>query len=742
MKRFLERLTSRRGLRLVAACILLLLGSAVLQSVLSAKDVKRIVGEDFNRQQLELARHAAGILTENIKYLKRELTTLSLSPSIQYIESVSWANRMKISFSAGRDNGLTRISLINTEGARAYSINYTNAVFVEEVSYGGEDYFVWCRRPENKGRIFISEVRRGVLENSEPGFLVFLAIPVYQVSTDDAHPQPTHAFSGVLVFVLDAGQLTAKVVGPIRSGRTGYAWVIDESGKFLYHLEEDFIGQNAFEVRKTKDPRISFTKIDVIQKSKMLTGEEGTSWYISGWHRGAVGQVRKLIAYAPVHIEAANGRRLWSVAVVAPSSEVEDAVQGVYIRQTVVQGTFIAAAIIILVVFISLERVWLHTLEDVVREKTGDLKRYADQLEQSEARYRSLIESADDLIISLDEEGRVLSVNHYYTRLTGIWPEEVVGRRLTEVLEYSAPGEVEQAVGTVQTTGETLETEEEVRIGGRVHWLDTKYKPILDAGSPRSPVLVISRDITEHKSMEAQLFQAEKLASLGALSAGVAHEINNPLAVILGFTEMLIERFPEGSEEHQILKTIDRQGTNCQRIVENLLAFSRLPPKSSEETDVIEDVRRVITMITNSLITRKIDLKTDLEEALPRVRGDGRQLEQVFLNIINNAVAAMEGGGVLTISARQADGLVAVGFADTGPGIPPEIRDKVFEPFFTTKKVGEGTGLGLSLSYGIVKKFGGRIQVESRVAGEGRAPGTTFTVVLPVAGNPSPAERG
>jgi two-component system NtrC family sensor kinase len=135
----------------------------------------------------------------------------------------------------------------------------------------------------------------------------------------------------------------------------------------------------------------------------------------------------------------------------------------------------------------------------------------------------------------------------------------------------------------------------------------------------------------------------------------------------------------------------------------------------------------------NTLVTKKVDLKTDIEEDLPRVKGDGQQLEQVFLNIINNAVAAMDRGGILTISAHRSNGAVRVAFADTGRGIPKENLDKIFEPFFTTKKVGEGTGLGLSVSYGIVKKFGGDIQVFSKSEADGDGqPGTTFTVILPV----------
>jgi signal transduction histidine kinase len=233
--------------------------------------------------------------------------------------------------------------------------------------------------------------------------------------------------------------------------------------------------------------------------------------------------------------------------------------------------------------------------------------------------------------------------------------------------------------------------------------------------------------------MEGQLLNTEKLASLGSLSAGVAHEINNPISIILGFTEMLQDRFSKDSKEREILDAIERQGNNCKKIVENLLAFARIPEKITTETDVIDDLQKIVNVVMNTLVNKKIDLKTDIEEDLSKVKGDSQQIEQVFLNIMNNAVAAMKDGGILTISAHRHNDIVNIDFTDTGHGISPENMDKIFEPFFTTKKVGEGTGLGLAVSYGIVKKFGGDIRIKSQTRAEGKEPGTTFTVLLPVA---------
>jgi signal transduction histidine kinase len=324
-------------------------------------------------------------------------------------------------------------------------------------------------------------------------------------------------------------------------------------------------------------------------------------------------------------------------------------------------------------------------------------------------------------------------MNRYFANLIEQQDDEIVGQNIQDIIEYKTPENVCSILKNVFEKSETIGFEELVIIGAREYLLDTKYKPVMNSDGQVGSVLVISRDITEHRRVEEQLFHTEKLASLGSLSAGVAHEMNNPIAIILGFSELLLEKFPGDSKEFQMLKTIERQGNNCQKIVENLLSFARIPGKAATETDIADDIQKVINVVTNTLLTKKVELKKEIKDDIPRVRGDGQQLEQVFLNIINNAVAAMgDDGGILTISTQHSNDMINISFTDTGPGIPLENRDKIFEPFFTTKKVGEGTGLGLSVSYGIVSKYGGDIRVKSQTRAEGEKTGTTFTVSLPV----------
>jgi signal transduction histidine kinase len=245
----------------------------------------------------------------------------------------------------------------------------------------------------------------------------------------------------------------------------------------------------------------------------------------------------------------------------------------------------------------------------------------------------------------------------------------------------------------------------------------------------------IIKDVTEDVELEHKIYNAEKLASIGTLAAGVAHEINNPLSIILGFVELLEDKFKEGSPEYSDLKIIEQNAQNAKLIIDNMLGFARVTEGFADTVDVPGAVNTVVNIVKSTLRGDKIEVVVDVPENLPDIKGDPREIQQVLLNLINNATAAMASdGGTLTVSASRRGGWVDIAVADTGAGIPGRYKMKIFDPFFTTKKVGEGTGLGLSLCYGIVHKYGGTITFESRTREDGGGPsGSTFVVSLPVA---------
>lgn len=241
-------------------------------------------------------------------------------------------------------------------------------------------------------------------------------------------------------------------------------------------------------------------------------------------------------------------------------------------------------------------------------------------------------------------------------------------------------------------------------------------------------VVAINRMILELRKNQEQLLQSRKMAAVGTLTAGIAHELNNPLNNISITTEALLEMGDEYPPE-QIRKMLGDIFTQTERAggaVRNLLDFTRVDHSHLGPVDVVELVRASLRLVGNELLLNNIDTCTELADGLPRVRGNFRSLQQLFLNLFLNAIQAMPDGGTLSVRACKEDEKhVRVDVADTGCGIAKECIDRIFEPFFTTKPMGQGTGLGLSVSYGIVQEVGGRIEVRSE---EGK--GTTFSVFL------------
>jgi PAS domain S-box-containing protein len=366
------------------------------------------------------------------------------------------------------------------------------------------------------------------------------------------------------------------------------------------------------------------------------------------------------------------------------------------------------------------------------------------ELLETERFLRTIIDGIKDQIMVVDRDYRINDVNKWLIKRLGKSKHEIVGKYCYRVLHnLDGPCNLPNHPCPVQ---ETLKTGEPCEVL-HTHFKDREVSyhrviayPIFDEQGVVTQVVEMARDITEWKKSGDQLYNVQKLVFLGKLAAGVAHELNNPVAVILGFADLLLEKIESNHPSYEILKTIERQGLNCKRIVENLLSYARYPETIEYSTDVNASLERVVSVVENMVVTKKITLEKNFAEGLPKVRGGPGYLEQVFVNLITNAIAAMVGGGVLTISTRlnELDNRVEILFKDTGHGIKREYRDKIFDPFFTTREVGEGTGLGLSACYGIVTNYGGNITFETVAEEEdGERKGTTFIVSLHVASSGS-----
>jgi hypothetical protein len=237
---------------------------------------------------------------------------------------------------------------------------------------------------------------------------------------------------------------------------------------------------------------------------------------------------------------------------------------------------------------------------------------------------------------------------------------------------------------------------------------------------------VILDDITEREELERKLVQADKLSSIGLLAAGVAHEVNTPLAVISTYAQMLAKQVAGDEQKSKLLDKIARQTFRASEIVNSLLNFSRTSSTAFEDIDLNRVLRETLTLLEHQFQKSSINVESDLETDLPLIRGNAGKLQQVFLNLFINARDAMESGGTLRVTTKPDAVGVQVEVSDSGPGIPRENLARIFDPFFTTKGARKGTGLGLSVSYGIVEEHGGVIEVESK-AGEG----TVFRLEFP-----------
>ena len=373
-------------------------------------------------------------------------------------------------------------------------------------------------------------------------------------------------------------------------------------------------------------------------------------------------------------------------------------------------------------------------------------------IQQSEERFRLLVESMQDYaIFMLDPEGRVTSWNTGAERIEGFQPEEIIGAQFARFYppEDRAQGFPEEALRYAATNGRSEQEGWRVRKDGARFWANTVVSALLDERKDLVGFSVVTRDLTEKKrieevlresetklrrqaqELEQQLIASGRLVSLGVITASMAHEFNNPLGIVMGFTQQLLTEFEPDTPNHQALKIIDEETKRCQRIIQELLQFSR--PKNADlcPTDIKQAIDKTMNMVANRLYKQKIEASAMIADDLPLIPADPQQLEQVLINLFLNAIDAMPKGGKLDVEAalkptRENTPSVVITVIDSGSGIDPEDLAKIFQPFFSAKK-GKGIGLGLSISERIIKNHGGMIAVESTPG-----KGTTFKIHLPL----------
>ena len=354
------------------------------------------------------------------------------------------------------------------------------------------------------------------------------------------------------------------------------------------------------------------------------------------------------------------------------------------------------------------------------------LEQKAAQIERLKDFSENIVESMNVGVLAVDFGGAVESWNTQLEGLIGIAREEAVGRKLEDVLPSDLLAEI-MARSSDERVSSLYKFHMQSR-EGRNLVVNVSIAPLVGKSGDRIGRLILFDDVTQRMHLEEQVFQNEKLTSLGLLAAGVAHEVNTPLAVISNYIQMLAKQLPSGDPRHQLIEKVVKQTFRASEIVNNLLNFSRTGAAEFTEVNLNSVVEEVLTLVAHPFRTAQVKVNRNLQQELPSVLGSNNKLQQVFLNLFLNARDAMPSGGIVEIRTAAHNGSVEVEIIDTGGGIPRENLNRIFDPFFTTKSSGRGTGLGLSVSYGIVKEHAGKVDVRSTPG-----KGTSFRLEFPVA---------
>jgi two-component system, NtrC family, sensor kinase len=358
------------------------------------------------------------------------------------------------------------------------------------------------------------------------------------------------------------------------------------------------------------------------------------------------------------------------------------------------------------------------------------LEQKAGELAQLKAYSESVVESISVGVAAVTPEGEITVWNQKMCEISGLGSDQALGRSIESVLPsdlvVTMKRALEGAGWAVKSLTRLHKTHLESR-EGKQRLVNMTFSPFVLPDDIVTGTLVIFDDVTEKVRLEDQLLQAEKLSSIGLFAAGVAHEVNTPLAGISSYAQMLLKETTPDDPRHEALKKIEKQSFRASSIVNNLLNFARFSHSDFQELNLNSVMLEALSLLESQMSKSAVDVKLDLDPSLPGTLGNGGKLQQVFMNLFLNARDAMPTGGELKIRSYQEDSTLVVEVRDTGTGIKSEDIKRIYDPFFTTKEVGKGTGLGLAVSYGIIQEHSGRISVSSEPG-----KGTAFTLQFPV----------
>ncbi len=375
-----------------------------------------------------------------------------------------------------------------------------------------------------------------------------------------------------------------------------------------------------------------------------------------------------------------------------------------------------------------------------LKDNIYDLKSAESIVNEQKALLQTILDAVPDFISLQDHEGRFISVNKAFCEMLDKDTEQVLGKTNDDLFPEKFAQIYNREDKTLFKTGIALVKENKIVAAKGIKWLHVVKILVPEARTMGKSLVCSGRDITQLKNVQDQLTHAQKMESVGRLAAGVAHEINTPLGIILGHAQLLLEDIKDQELVYKDVQTIERQTKNCSKIVKDLLNFSRSGKSATSEFDINEAVKEVLEVIGHTFRLNQVVVQHEYDKEIDLVmKGDKEKIKQVFINLLNNAFDAVKDNGSIVVETKSVKAIsgktqngIEISISDTGKGIERENIDKIFEPFYTTKAPDKGTGLGLSVTFGIIKEHNGTIKAFSpSISGRNKGQGTQFIIALP-----------
>lgn len=413
------------------------------------------------------------------------------------------------------------------------------------------------------------------------------------------------------------------------------------------------------------------------------------------------------------------------------NTDFQERICEVFVTRAPVKGqrmTYRAPGVPIRIYYYSILPLQDHLVMLVMEDVTEQV-RLSSEVRRIEGHLASVVESAHDIVLSTDVDGNILTWNAAAERFSGLSAAEVTGEPFCKYFTEEYQRTVKRVFGQVVMMGDskTQEAEFYTSSGDKalVSWV---FSPMIDDYNQTTGFVVVGRDLTEPRKLERLLLQSQKLAALGVMAGGIAHEIRNPLAICYSAAQFLVDDSLSPELRKQCSLKIQAGIKKASDIIENLLRFAR-PSQSNEmvETDLLAVLRDTIELVSHQALVQKIQVKKDFKDVHVTIRGVAGLLQQVFMNIMLNAINAMGDGGAMIVRQWSTVNWVEVAIEDTGIGISPEDLDRIFDPFISLNPKVKGTGLGLSISHAIIQQHLGTIEAESAIG-----KGTKIRVRLPI----------